>query len=105
MPRREAAAWRERVGAVRLPHGSCVTNNQAPRTKVEQSERRQAVNELLGKETLTHEERANLTEHTKRIQELEGEHSSQLVERAGSAMRWSGAMAMLSPYRARRALA
>ena len=88
-----------------MPHGSCVTNSQAPRTKVEQSEKRQAVNELLGKEALTDEERANLAEHTKRLQELEGGHSRQLVERAGSAMRWSGAMALLSPYRARRALA
>ena len=47
--------------------------------ELEQSEKREAVNELLGKDSLTDEERAKLTEHTKRLQELEGELRAAIV--------------------------
>lgn len=54
-----------------------MTNLQ--RLQIEQSEKRERINELLGKETLTDEERAELGNLTKRMQELETETRAAIV--------------------------
>ena len=49
--------------------------------QLEMSERREAVNALLGKAEINDEERGKLAEGTKRLQELEVEHRAALASR------------------------